>query len=181
MMYSTTKPNLATRKPLVLKLLVLAASAVLLYLSYCSEDPKLPRPPLIYPFDTQQAGFKIETDFRVVDFHAFSFGFRLGFKEDDAADRARVQKLAGVSAAVRIHIHARKPSTLESTFDKTFFEQEMTAYGATSFRTEITSVRLKPGTYHLVIENLKEVPELHGTPVTLVFAESYPLGTSISD
>ena len=121
---------------------------------------------------------------RVVDFNSFEFGFKLGFKEGDAADRARVKKLAGdyakdqagkliqpgVPIAVRVRIHALKPSALEGVFEREFFEQEMYAFGDSYFRKEITELKLKPGTYHLVIENLKAVPELQGTPVTLYMA-----------
>ena len=52
-------------------------------------------------------------------------------------------------------------------YEKEFFDQEMYAFGDTYYRTEITKVRLKPGVYHPVIENLKTVPELLGTPMTL--------------
>lgn len=48
-------------------------------LSACLDSTKLPKPPLLFPFDTQKAGFKIEVDMRIVDCHGYEFGFMLGF------------------------------------------------------------------------------------------------------
>lgn len=176
------------------KLLLAAALVSLLWLSACSDTEKLPQPPLSFLFDTQKAGFKIETDIRVVDYNSYEFGFKLGFKKGDAADRERVKKLAGdfgrnkagkliqpgVPIPLRIRIEARKPSTLESVFEREFLEEEMYATGDTYFRTAITNVKLRPGTYHLVIENLKEVLELKSTPVTLTITAD-PKSSTIAD
>jgi hypothetical protein len=192
---ASSKPLRATLlSPLRKKLLLVLLAASLLCLFICSDTDKLPQPPLSFPFDTQKAGFKIETDIRVVDYNSYKFGFMLGFKEGDATDRARVRKLAGeygrdkagklfepgVPIPLRIRIEARKPSTLESVFEREFLEEEMYAIGDTYFRTMITTVKLKPGTYHLMIENLKEVPELKSTPVTLTMT-SDPKSYAIAD
>jgi hypothetical protein len=192
---ASSKPVRTTfLSPLLKKLLLVLLAASLYYLFVYSDTDKLPQPPLLLPFDTQKAGFKIETDIRVVDYHTYEFGFKLGFKEGDATDRARVEKLAGdygrdkagklihpgVPIPLRIRIEARKPSTLESVFEREFLEEEMYAIGDTYFRTEITTVKLKPGTYHLMIENFKEVPELKSTPVTLTMT-SNPKSYAIAD
>lgn len=185
-------PAGATRN--VVRRLLLPLGMSLSMLAACSDTPKLPQPPLTFPFDTQKAGFKIETDIRVVDFNSYKFGFMLGFKEGDAADRERVKKLAGeygrdkagkliqpgVPIPLRIRIEALKPSALEGVFEKEFLEQEMYAFGDSYYRTGIASVKLKPGTYHLAIENLKVVPELRGTSVIL-FVGANPKSTTYSD
>lgn len=160
----------------------------------CSDRAKLPELPLLFPFDTQQSGFKIETDLRMADYDSFRIAFNFGFKEGDAADRKRVRKLAGdqgrdkdgkliepgVSVALRIRINALKPSTLEGFFEKEFLEEQMIGFSATDYHKKITNVRLRRGTYHVVVENLETVPELQGTPVTLYMA-SDSKSTFISD
>lgn len=170
------------------------ALIALLLLSACSDGEKLPQPPLSFPFDTQKAGFKIETDFRVVDYDVYELGFTLAFKEGDATDRARVVTLAGnpwehkngtlaepgVPIRVRVHVNAKRPSSLEVPYDKEFLEERPNGASATHVYTDITSLKLKPGTYQLVIENLKAVPELQGTPVTLYLA-SQPKTNPIQD
>lgn len=180
--------------PLLRKLFVAPLTVTLLWLSACSDTEKLPQPPLSFPFDTQKTGFKIETDFRVAEFDALNFDFLLAFKERDSQDRDRVKKLAGdyaqdkdgklikpgVPIVVRIRLNARKPSALEGVLEKEFHEERMYGFSDTYYVTEIATLRLKPGTYHLVVENLKEVPELRGTPVTLNVA-SRPKTTSIPD
>ncbi len=174
--------------------LVLSFVFLLSSLSACTNNSQIPEPPLSFPFDTQKAGFKIETDMRVVGYNSFQFGFKLGFKEGDATDRARVKKLAGdhaqdmtgkliqagVPIAVRLRINALNPSTLESVFERDFFEERENGASATDFYIVLTEVKLRPGTYHIVIESLKEVPQLQGTTVALYVA-SDPKGRPISD
>ena len=193
-MLSDLNTKMQGRVFLATKRLLAAALVSLPWLSACSDSVKLPQPPLSFPFDTQKAGFKVEMDFRVSEFDVFNFDFLLAFKEKDPLDRDRVKKLAGdyaqdkdgklvqpgVPIPIRIRLNAREPSALEGVFEKEFREERMYAYSDTYYQTEITRLRLKPGTYHIVIENLKDVPALQGTPVTLNIA-SRPKTNPISD
>lgn len=174
--------------------ILLTVFCCLQWFTACFDKPDLPKIPLAFPFDTQTAGFKIETDFRVSEFSSYRFAFVLGFKEADSTDRERVKKLAGeygrgkdgkllnpgVSIPVRIRINAIRPSALETIYTKDFSDAENYAAGDTYFRSEITSLKLKPGTYHLSIENLKKIPELLGTAVTVAVTDD-PKSTSIPD
>ena len=177
---------------LLLSMRQLSCSLILLpWLSACSDKAKLPEPPLFFPFDTQTAGFRIETDFRVVDHNSYKFSFKLPFKEGDTTDRERVKKLAGgaqrdkdgkimqpgVPIPVRIRINAIKPSALEGVFEREYLTADMDSYGFVFYQTVITNPRLKPGTYHLLIESLKSVPEYQGIPVTLTVTTDPKGGT----
>ncbi len=147
-----------------------------------------------FPFDTQKAGFKIETDFRVTEFNSYTLSFKLGYREGDAVDRERVRKLAGgpardragallksgVAIRLRIRINALIPSDLEHAYDKEILEQRLHSSGDASFGTTIADVKLKPGTYRLMIENLEVIQELHGTAITLLVATD-PKSTFRSD
>ena len=156
----------------------------LLLIAGCTDSKKLQKLPMVVPFDTQSAGFKIDTTVQVTDHNAYEFGFKLGFREGDEADRKRVLKLAGdprrdkagkligpgVSIPVRLRISSVNPSDLEHTFEKEFVEVQQTAVSDTDVYAEITTVRLKRGTYRVTVENLKVIPELKGTPIRLYVA-----------
>ena len=149
---------------------------------------------MVVPFDTQSAGFKVDTTVQVTDYNAYEFGFKLGFREGDEADRKRVLKLAGdprrdkagkligpgVSVPVRLRISSVNPSDLEHTFEKEFVEVQRTAVSDTHTYSSITEIRLKRGVYRISIENLKAVHELKGTPVSLYVAAD-PKSSSIPD
>ncbi|MFM9901708.1 MAG: DUF5625 family protein [Polaromonas sp.] len=163
-------------------------------LTACSDVTKLPRPPLSFPFNAQNPGFKIEADFRVIEFDVYSLELLFAFNENDPRDRDRVKKLAGdpaqdksgkliqpgVPVSVRIYVKALNPSTLEKEFENLFHEQKVTGFGDAYYAREITTLRLRPGTYSLVVENLHGVPDLQGTPVTLRI-DSRPKTNPIKD
>lgn len=164
------------------------------WLTACSDKPNLPEPPLSFPFDTQAAGFKIETDVQVVEHNSYRFGFRLEFKEGDASDRARVVLLAGspernstgalirpgVPIAIRLKISATKPSAIEHEYEKVFTEQLMNGCSATDCYTIVTDLRLKPGRYRFEIENRNAVLALKNTAVAFTVTTD-PKSTTIPD
>ncbi len=181
-------------RPLLCRPYLWAVVVSISWLSACSNSETLQKPPLSFPFDTQTAGFKIETDVRLDEYNVYTFDFLFGFKEGDSSDRARVEKLVGsyeldktgkslqpgVPISVRVRIRALKPSVLESSFERDFTEQRLHAWSDTYFQTEIVQLKLKPGTYHLVVENLKNIPELKGTPLTVTMTTD-PKSSSIPD
>ena len=174
--------------------ILMAVTCCLPWLTACSDKPNLPEPPLSFPFDTQAAGFKIETDVRVVEHNSYRFGFRLGFKEGDASDRARVVLLAGspernstgvvirpgVPITVRLKIRAVNPSAIEHEYEKVFSEQQMNGCSATDCKTIVTDLRLKPGLYHFEIENQNVVPALKNTSIVFTVTTD-PKSSSIPD
>lgn len=180
--------------PLLCRPFLSAVVVSMSWLSACSDGDAFQKPPLSFPFDTQTAGFKIETDVRLDEYNVYTFDFLFGFKEGDSSDRARVEKLVGsyelnkagkpvepgVPISVRVRISALKPSVLESSFERDFTEHRLHAWSDTYFQTEIVQLKLKPGTYHLVIENLKDIPELKGTPVTVTMTTD-PKSSSIPE
>ena len=171
--------------------ILMTVTCCLPWLSACSEKPNFPEPPLSFPFDTQAAGFKIETDVRVVDHNSYRLGFRLGFKEGDASDRARVILLAGspernstgvvgVPITVRLKIKAASPSAIEHEYERVFSEQRMNGCSATDCYTIVTDLRLKSGLYHFEIENQNIVPALKNTSIAFTVT-SDPKSSSIPD
>lgn len=168
-----------------LLILVGLSFAGFIYFQYSSIFPggaKLPEPPFIFPFDAQQIDFKVEKDIRIKEFDSYEFKFSLKFKEGDIRDQERVEKLTGgpgrnkagqltkpgINVPVRIRIRALKPSDLENIFEKEIVEEPAYGVSAEHYYKHIINIKLKPGTYHLAVENLEIVPELIGTPLSLL-------------
>lgn len=187
---STAKVSRSARFFLILRTIF----CCLPWLTACSDKPNLPEPPLSFPFDTQTAGFKIEADVRIVEHNSYRLGFRLGFKEGDESDRARVVALAGsperdrtgklmrpgTPIILRVKISANKPSATEREYEKVFTDQLMNGCSATDCYTIATDVRLKPGVYHFEIENRHSVLELKNTPVVFTITAD-PKSSTIPD
>lgn len=187
----SSKPLAQTlSSPLLRKLFVAPLTVTLLWLSACSGSENLPQPPLSFKFDTQKVGFKIETDFRVEEFHSYELSFRLEFNEGDAHDRERVAKLVGkpyrhrtgeltdlgIPIKVRIRIRALQPSDMQDIFEKEVVEATANRCSAQHCYIDITDVKLKPGTYHLVVENLSRIPGPPHTPLDLCITSRPKVG-----
>ena len=71
---------------------------LLLMLASCSNEPKLPEPPIVFPFSAWKAGDKLDFQFRVKEKYLYEFSIDIYYKEqakDDYEDMERVRKLVG--------------------------------------------------------------------------------------
>ena len=72
---------------------------LLLMLAGCSNEPKLPEPPIVFPFSAWKAGEKLDFQFRIKERRLYEFSIGIYYKErakDDYEDRERVRKLVGI-------------------------------------------------------------------------------------
>ena len=158
--------------------LFICISAFSPWLAACSRDFEPPRPPIALPFMVQVEGSKIQTELQVVEHREYIFSLEFKFKENDAADRARVKKLVGedgqdkngdpgIPTPLKLTINAIDTTGEKPILEREFSELRLRSWGGDSFDKHIAYVTLQPGRYRISALSLKGAPELVGTPVAL--------------
>lgn len=140
----------------------------------------IPKPPFKMPFSLEKKGNKIDQRIKIIEHRGYTFSLQFHYKENDETDRSRVEKLMGgyevdrtgkiIEPGIPMPV-LLKISTVNLGNEKTVFEKEvdppLVSWGGDSFGKIIATVILEPGIYVMKVENLKDVPELLGTPTTL--------------
>ncbi|MEZ7911240.1 MAG: DUF5625 family protein [Propionivibrio sp.] len=157
------------------RFLAIVATAFFPILVSCSITTS----PTGVPFLAQKAGSRIEIEYRVTDHRFYSFNLLFLYRKEDSLDRERVRKLVGdsqrnangelidpgVSVAVRlkiIEIDGPNPAVLYEAVNS---ELVSDGHGVGFYSKQIVSVPIKIGRYRIVVENLKDNPELDGVEV----------------
>lgn len=164
-------------KPRLLPVFMLA---FLPWLTACAKDVAPPQPPINLPFEVQKAGSRVETKLQIVEERGYWFSLLFRYKKGDGLDGARVGKLAGrydkdksgrliepgVPIVLRLKIYVINSSGDRLVLEQDVSELRMTAMGGDHYtKGIIPPLILKPGSYRISVESLKDVPELIGTPV----------------
>ena len=144
------------------------------------------RPAFIVPFAVQRQGSRFATELEVTEAKTYTLTLRLGFKENDPADRKRVRALAGgggrdkngnllepgLEIPVRLTIVGIKPSAEKPLLEKTYLVKEQQGFTASSFSQLIDQVHMQPGIYRMSVESVQDIPELEGVPVSFAIGPS---------
>lgn len=159
-----------------------------LILAGCSNEPKLPEPPISFPFLAWKAGEKLDFQFRIKEQYAYVFSISIYHKKDDKEDRERLYKLVGdgarnklgeaINTGVAIPLQL-KPFREENGNEREMINQNFSKperYGydmQQAFSKEITSLGLMPGNYRCQIESLTDIPEFLGTEMKSALVKNH--------
>jgi len=170
------------------KTIVVLMAVVSCLLSGCATAG-LPKPPVHMPFAVQNRGTIIETELQIMKDRSYRFAILFYYYgKAPNADSERVRKLAGYHAkdwnnqytvpGVAVPIEF-KIEGINNYGEKVLIEKEVLVVGYNthgfrgfsnsiggSFGRKIEHIRLKPGIYRITVKNMKDIPELSGTPVT---------------
>jgi len=154
----------------------------------CSNSTSLQSPPLRISFDTSDPFAMLETKFRVNEFRSYSVGFEYSFDKNSVEQHEKFEALINKTApnrghvpiAIQLNISPIEPSAIETVFDKLYSNQQITSWGDSILNTQFDKIRLKPGTYHLVVINRSPVGNPNLGPIHFVLAGD-PKSTPIRD
>jgi hypothetical protein len=153
-----------------------------------SAKAGLPGPselPLLTPFAAQRAGSTVDTTFRIVEHLRYQFELRLYFSSPE--QRMHLRAILGSSARrndgtpvdaglpipVHLRIETTKPSIGDLVYEQEKSKLPLSSWGAGSFSEIIDTVDLPPGEYRVVVQSLKDIPELDGIKISLSISH-YP-------
>lgn len=162
--------------------IVRQASAIfallLIGLAACSGNTDdLPEPPITVPFAVQKAGSKLSMEIWIPKEAGYFFTLEFTHTEGSVEDSDRVRKLAGWPTrdengnwnvehrGVPTPLSVKLYSGPELLHEIKVAELMREAAGREYFSKRIFVARLKPGRYRVIVESLKDVPELAGIPV----------------
>jgi len=163
---------------------------LLLMLAGCSNEPKLPEPPISFPFSAWKAGERLDFQFRIKERRLYEFSIGIYYKErakDDYEDRERVRKLVGIydrdSTGKIKNPGVLIPLTLKVTqeddnqgkviIDNKFYELKYSGHSVGYFSKNITSIILEPGNYRCQVESLSDIPEFAGREMKFFLAKNH--------
>jgi hypothetical protein len=133
------------------------------------------------PFSAGLKGASVEVVIHVPVARTYFFNLDFHFRENDANDRARVQKVvgapnigAGISTSVRIYIVRIKNDAEEPILTKAVTNPENLGYTAFYFNRNIIVWPLSSGIYRVKLEDMQNIEELKDIPVY-----PYPVSTGI--
>lgn len=157
--------------------MVCAMIVVLPWLAACADSMPPPKPPISLPFSVEKAGNKVETGLQLAEERYYTFSLKLNYREGDQEDRKRVGALAGnpgVDDGIPIPLRL-KIALIDAGGERTIVEKqtsslELWAWGGHYFVKLIYGEKLAPGRYRVSLENLRDIPELDGVPVTFDIA-----------
>lgn len=161
--------------------------AFLPWLSGCANGSQPPTPPLSLPFEVQKAGYKVESELRIVERQTYTFELQYFFRENDQADRAKVWKLAGGSLKdktgtrvelgaplrIKLKIIRKLEDNEQPQLEKNIANPHLYSWGGDSLNSKIANILLDPGIYKVSVENLSDAPEFQGIKVGLRIARAY--------
>ena len=163
---------------------------LLLMLASCSNEPKLPEPPISFPFLAWKAGEKLDFQFRIKEKYLYEFSIDIYYKEqakDDYEDMERVRKLVGtygrdstgkiknpgISIPLKLKVIREDNDEAKTIINETIFELEKYAQGGNSFSKMITEAVLEPGNYRCQVESLSDIPEFAGREMKFFLARNH--------
>lgn len=154
----------------------------------CNDNSYVESPPLRIPFDLSDPNSKLETTVQISEFRNYSLGFEFLIKNKNQMERAKVRELVAGSKgndnsmriAIQLNIIPLEPSTIETNFLKNYSMQRLMSWSDSSLNTEFDNVRLRPGTYRIVLANQRQVDSFRDVPMNFIFA-SNPKSTKIID
>lgn len=164
------------------KRLFIAMLAFFPWVTACANDARPPQPPLSFPFAVQQAGSRVETEMRIVERKQYSFRLQFSYKEGNQEDRERVRKLVGsyekdrngnlidpgIPTPLKFKIYIIDASGERLMLERDIPVLGLTSWGGDSFGKIFAFEILNPGHYRVIVESLKDAPELAGTAITFV-------------
>jgi Domain of unknown function (DUF5625) len=136
--------------------------------------------PLILPFAVHKADETVSAEVIISNDRVYPFAMSFGFKEHDAADRARVRNLVGeyeqdkdghlrkpgLEIPLRLQVNLLGAAGKTALVDQTVMVGRMYAQGFDVFRREVGFIRLTPGRYEIRTQSLFDHPELEHTVIT---------------
>ena len=163
---------------------------LLLMLAGCSNEPKLPEPPIVFPFSAWKAGEKLDFQFRIKEKYLYEFSIDIYYKEqakDDYKDMEHVRKLVGtygrdstgkiknpgISIPLKLKVIREDNDEAKTIINETISELEKYAQGGNSFSKMITEAVLEPGNYRCQVESLSDIPEFVGREMKFFLARNH--------
>ena len=163
---------------------------LLLMLASCSNEPKLPEPPIVFPFSAWKAGEKLDFQFRIKEKYLYEFSIDIYYKEqakDDYEDMEHVRKLVGtygrdstgkiknpgISIPLKLKVIREDNDEAKTIINETISELEKYAQGGNSFSKMITEAVLEPGNYRCQVESLSDIPEFAGREMKFFLARNH--------
>jgi len=170
-------------KPRWLSVLVLA---FLPWLTACANGSQPPKPPIMLPFEVHKAGYKVESEFRIVERQTYAFELQYFPIENDQVDRDRVWKLAGghfideagkwvepgAPLRIKLKIIQIRDGSEQSLFEENIANPHLSSW-SWDLDAKLANVLLDPGIYKVSVENLMYAPEFQGMKVSLRIARAY--------
>jgi hypothetical protein len=158
-----------------------------LWLTACSEESTVPKPPLVIPFALDKGGEVVEFEVRIVERQTYTFGLGFSANVRDRNDSERVLKLVGdpwkdasgrylnlgEPLRIRLKIDSAVQSGGEFAFDQSTAEIARYSMDSNGYNKQIANVLLDPGHYKVRIENLQPAPAVRGTPVNVHVRRAY--------
>lgn len=140
--------------------------------------------PVVVPFSAQVKGTVLELDVRLREERGYLFLLQLGFTRGDESSRRRVARLAGTGARnadgglvdtglaipLEMTIHRLQVPNATPVYRRQIANFALYSHSDTYYAKLVDRVPLAPGQYRIRIEALQDIPELQGTPVSLVVA-----------
>jgi Domain of unknown function (DUF5625) len=143
------------------------------------------KPPLLTPFAAQRAGSTVDTTVRIVEHLRYRFELRLYFSNSE--QRTHLGTILGSSGRrndgtpadtglpipVHLRIETTKPNNGDVVYEQEKSQLPLSSWGADSFSKMIDTIDLPPGEYRVVVQSLKDIPQLDGIPISLSISH-YP-------
>lgn len=163
---------------------------LLLMLAGCSNEPKLPEPPIVFPFSAWKAGEKLDFQFRIKEKKFYKFSINIYYKErtkDDYEDMERIRKLVGdykrnstgeidrigIPIPLTLKVIQENGDQKKVIINEKFHQLENYGHGVKHFSKKIIFIVLEPGNYRCQIESLSNIPEFVGTEMKFSLAKHH--------
>lgn len=160
---------------------------LLLMLAGCSNEPKLPEPPISFPFSAWKAGERLDFQFRIKASGPYEFLIDIYHKKQDQEDRNRIHKLigsgsrnkfgevlnTGVPILLQFKLFREENGNERVIISQKFSKLELVGYDMNSFSKKVINLTLEPGNYRCQVESLSDISEFTGTEMKFVLAKHH--------
>ena len=160
---------------------------LLLMLAGCSNEPKLPEPPIVFPFSAWKAGEKLDFQFRIKASGPYEFLIDIYHKKQDQEDRDRIHKLigsgsrnkfgevlnTGIPILLQFKLFREENGNERVIISQKFSKLELVGYDMNSFSKKVVNLTLEPGNYRCQVESLSDISEFTGTEMKFVLAKHH--------
>ena len=160
---------------------------LLLMLAGCSNESKLPEPPIVFPFSAWKAGEKLDFQFRIKASGPYEFLIDVYHKKQDQEDRNRIHKLigsgsrnkfgevlnTGIPILLQFKLFREENGNERVIISQKFSKLELVGYDMNSFSKKVINLTLEPGNYRCQVEGLSDISEFTGTEMKFVLAKHH--------
>ena len=162
--------------------LVMLALILSMFICFTACEASGPEPTTTFPFAVHKEGATVTTEMKIKKAHHYWFELTfLHNKADDDAERERVKKLVGswqknhdgesmepgISIPIKITVSVIDSSGVRNVFEKELLVGSVWSGGVGGWSRAIGSIEIPAGQCRIIVQSLKDIPELANREVVL--------------